>query len=68
MKNKFNPDLWTPVITEHPKPEKKYRRSKPHIFNYYQPLSERYEVPGLLPRIPKSPTNTNPCDTNPDST
>lgn len=49
MKNTFRPELWRPVIPEHPHPSTTYRRSKPHVFTKYQPLSERYQVPGLLP-------------------
>lgn len=50
MKNQFKKELWTPVITEHPKPSVGFRKHRPHIFNYWQPISERYKVPGLIPR------------------
>lgn len=53
MKNEFKEELWEPVVTEHPEPSKVYRNSEPHSFVQYQPLSERYEVPGLMPKAPR---------------
>lgn len=50
----FNPDLWQPVITEHPPASKGYPKHERHEgFIQYQPLSERYLVPGLLPNKQK---------------
>lgn len=47
----FNPDLWQPVIIEHPPKSKGYPKHKRHEgFIQYQPVSERYLVPGLLPK------------------
>ena len=59
MKNKVDPKTWKPIVTEHPEPEKRYRKSTPHKQPEYQPLSERYEVPGLMPRAPR---RSNPDD------
>ena len=53
MKNQFKKELWTPVVTEHPNPSVGLRKHKPHIFSEWQPLSERYQVPGLLPKVPR---------------
>ena len=53
MKNQFKKELWTPVITEHPKPSVGFRKHTTHIYSRWQPISERYEVPGLLPRAPR---------------
>ena len=50
MQHKFKKELWTPVITEHPKPSVGFRKHRPHIFNNWQPISERYKVPGLIPK------------------
>ncbi len=54
VKKGFNPELWQPVVPYHPAPSKVYRRSKTESFLDYEPVSERYQVPGLLPTIPKS--------------
>jgi len=53
MKNQFKKELWTPVVQEHPEPSKVYRKSKTESFLDYQPFSERYQVPGLLPKVPR---------------
>ena len=53
MKNKFDKTKWKPIVTEHPEPEKRYRKSVPNKQPEYQPLSERYDVPGLMPRAPR---------------
>ncbi len=50
MKNKFKPELWSPVVPARPELSKIYRRSKTQSFLDYQPLSERYQIPGLLPK------------------
>lgn len=55
MKKQIDPTLWRPIITKHPELQKTYRRSEPNIFNSYQPLSERYEIPGLMPKAPRKP-------------
>ena len=62
-KNKkgFNPDLWQPVITEHPSKSKGYPKHSRHEgFIQYQPLSERYLVPGLLPKKQKNEGQSRP--------
>ena len=53
LSGKFKPELWKPVVPWHPEPSKVYRKSKTESFLDYQPLSERYQVPGLLPRVPR---------------
>lgn len=53
LKNKVNTALWEPIVTEHPDPIKIYRKSETKSFLDYQPVSERYEVPGLMPRAPR---------------
>lgn len=53
MKNKVDETKWKPIVTEHPEPEKRYRKSTPNKQPEYQPLSERYEVPGLMPPAPR---------------
>lgn len=53
MKNKFDPTKWTPVVPEHPEPTKRYPKHAHHEQPNWQPPSERYEVPGLLPRAPR---------------
>ena len=53
MKNELKPELWKPIVTEHPEPSRIYRRSESHPFIQYQPISERYEVPGLMPSAPR---------------
>ena len=58
MKNQFKRELWTPVVPEHPEPSRGYRKSKTESFLEYQPLSERYQVPGLLPRVPSKQNDT----------
>lgn len=43
-----------PVVKEHPAPNKKYTPHESHNgFVEWQPISERYEVPGLMPRAPR---------------
>lgn len=43
-----------PVVQEHPTPNKKYTPHESHNgFVEWQPISERYEVPGLMPRAPR---------------
>lgn len=50
----FNPDLWQPVVTEHPPASKGYPKHERHEgFIQYQPMSKRYLVPGLLPNKQK---------------
>lgn len=53
MKNQFKEELWQPVVTEHPKPSVGFRKHKTHIYSRWQPPSERYEVPGLMPKVPR---------------
>lgn len=53
MKKQVNKELWKPIVTEHPEPEKVYRKSVQGSFLDYQPVSERYEVPGLMPPAPR---------------
>ncbi len=60
MKNEFRKELWKPVVPYHPEPSKVYRKSKPHSFINYQPLSERYQVPGLLPKTSKEEEKPSP--------
>lgn len=57
---KVNPELWKPIVTEHPEPSKVYRKSEPHPYLQYQPISERYEVPGLMPRAPRKHKDDTP--------
>jgi len=43
-----------PIVQEHPSPNKKYTPHESHNgFVEWQPISERYEVPGLMPRAPR---------------
>lgn len=57
-RNHFNEELWKPVVQEHPPVSNTYPIHKRHIgFIDYQPLSDRYQVPGLLP---KTQTEDNP--------
>jgi len=43
-----------PIVKEHPVPEKKFIPHESHNgFVEWQPISERYEVPGLMPRAPR---------------
>jgi len=43
-----------PIVQEHPTPNKKYTPHETHNgFVEWQPISERYEVPGLMPRAPR---------------
>ena len=51
MRNKVNPDLWEPVVTEHPDlGNMPPHVSSPHVFNPVQEDYEKYEVPGLMPK------------------
>lgn len=55
--HRFNPDLWRPVISEHPPKRNGYPRHETHHgFVEFQPLSERYQVPGLLPTTDEMPS------------
>ena len=61
-RKEFNPDLWQPVITEHPPKSKGYPKHRRHEgFIQYQPLSERYLVPGLLPKKQKNEEQSGPA-------
>lgn len=53
---------YNPIVSEHPKPEKKYTIHERHNgFVEWQPMSERYEVPGLMPKAPqKDPSKIHP--------
>lgn len=53
MKKQVDPKFWKPIVTERPQRQKVYKKSETRSFLDYQPISERYEVPGLMPRAPR---------------
>lgn len=49
---------YNPIVPEHPTPEKKYTIHEGHKgFVEWQPMFERYEVPGLMPKAPQKDPN-----------
>ena len=49
-----NEAISKPIVTERPSVSNTYRIAEPHKgFVEWQPISERYEVPGLMPRAPR---------------
>ena len=54
MINKFIPDIWKSVVPYHLEHPKKFRKRKCHIFNEWQPYSQRYLLRGLLPQAKKN--------------
>lgn len=55
LRNDVNADLWEPIVVQHPNITKPYRPSETKSFLDYQETSEKYEMPGLMPKDPNRP-------------